>query len=125
MSIVDQLRREIGLNIRALCTGDGIPLPKMPMPEVRTKFESMAVAMDSASAVAVVRDSRAARRILRIEVDHNGEVELFREHYRHTGNPYDPNRVGPLKFEDVDVYVVDRLPAPGWRVINPYVPVKP
>lgn len=63
------------------------------------------------------KDTTEASRFLRFEVDRDSECDLREWLYR---NGYgQPACVGPLKFMGIDVYVVDHLPPPGWRIINP------
>lgn len=69
-----------------------------------------------------VKHSDDARRLLRIEVDRDQECNLMRYFYEAgivTSHP-SGDAEGPNKLDGIDVYVVSRLPAPGWRIVNPY-----
>ena len=69
----------------------------------------------------ISRQSMAVR-IIRIEVDHDVDCDIAAWRYRY-GCGDDLTRsdhIGPRTLMGIDVYVVDRLPAPGWRVVNPF-----
>lgn len=58
--------------------------------------------------------------MVRIEVDRDHEHELFRDPSSHLSFQIRSGpREGPLEFMGSALYIVDRLPDPGWRVINP------
>lgn len=60
------------------------------------------------------------RRLIRIEVDQEAAIKL-----RYQTNPIYPearHAYGPKQYMGIDLYVVDVLPPPGWRVINPLDP---
>lgn len=61
------------------------------------------------------------RAMLRIEVDREREIEVMRDRDALTLGLRQQwqEGTGPLELEGVALYVVNRLPAPGWRVINP------
>lgn len=73
------------------------------------------------------KDDAAARAVLRIEIDRDAEYALAESAYRNHDNScmarwadYRSGKLeGPLTFMGVAVYFVERLPAPGWRVVNP------
>jgi len=62
-------------------------------------------------------------RMLRIEIERDLEPE-FARWLQYTGQSVGKSffaHQGPWTFQGVDVYVVNVLPAPGWRIINPLV----
>lgn len=73
------------------------------------------------------KDDAAARAVLRIEIDRGAEYALAESAYRNHDSSYMARWAdyrsgkldGPLTFMGVAVYFVERLPAPGWRVVNP------
>ncbi len=62
--------------------------------------------------------SDQARRMIRLEVDYERERVIAYTMHRY-GFTALHEREGPTTFEGFDVYVVNRLPEPGWRVVNP------
>jgi hypothetical protein len=63
-------------------------------------------------------------RLLRIEIERDFEGDWLSALHRigmidHRTSYWDHE--GPRTFQNVDVYMVNRLPAPGWRIVNPMV----
>jgi hypothetical protein len=60
-------------------------------------------------------------RLLRIEIDQTRVPEFWR-YSKHSLDAFHrrDEREGPQTFQGVDLYVVNQLPAPGWRIINPF-----
>lgn len=62
-------------------------------------------------------------RMLRIEIDRDNDGVWLEWQWRNGMhiNRDQASRDGPRQFQRVDVYIVDTLPAPGWRIVNPMV----
>jgi hypothetical protein len=63
-------------------------------------------------------------RMLRIEIDRDHEGDWLHALHRVGMIDYGASYwdyEGPRTFQNVDVYMVNRLPAPGWRIVNPMV----
>lgn len=64
--------------------------------------------------------SRALSDTLRVEVDHAARTRLRATSPALGHGIYHPHaKEGPLTLEGVAVYLVEHLPEPGWRIINP------
>lgn len=63
--------------------------------------------------------------MLRVEVELRHEETLWSEAHRERSELFEQflanrgDREGPFTIMGVALYFVDKLPAPGWRVINP------
>ena len=72
--------------------------------------------------VMLFTNGEMARRALRIEIDRDSECVVMEALWR--SRMIDPgqqrDRIGPMQIMGIDCYVVDRLAAPGWRIINPF-----
>lgn len=100
--------------------------PDMDVPEKEAAIEYERVGdlpggqyLRAKGSLPVFRRTDTMHRVLRFEVDRDHEGEMWEWLHR---NGYLSNRglpEGPLKFMGVDVYLVPKLPAPGWRIINP------
>lgn len=68
-------------------------------------------------------DYQVSTDMLRIEVTFDALRELYRDRDSFSFLPPPVTRDQPLTFMGVSVYLVrHKLPAPGWRVINPMRP---
>lgn len=92
MSIVADIARKVRMHMRLLAAMDSIRLR-----------------------------SDTAARILRIEISCKVEADFFHDAARYNMVPGDYyEREGPMQFMGIDLYIVNRLPPPGWRIINPF-----
>lgn len=68
------------------------------------------------------RDWAVAQRAIRIEVDHEAYFEIERWMYQ-SGIVYPGReRTVPDTLDGFALYKVFKLPAPGWRIVNPWAP---
>lgn len=73
------------------------------------------------------RNDTVVRAVLRIEMDRDAEYRIMETLGRgngpdllHAWQEYrGHSKEGPMTFMGVAVYFVEKLPEPGWRVINP------
>lgn len=93
----------------------------IPLASVLPLFPPVRAAMEAVEAI-LMRDFGAtdadARERVRVEVDRDVEKEIRRlissTNYHLVHDPR--TAVGPMQIMGVSFYVVDNLPAPGWRV---------
>lgn len=115
-----EIRQHLIRELRALLT---MAAPQ-PLRNVRTEIlPGQPVAVTTAFRPApMFRKDADARRVLRIEVDRDREYDIV-TYLHESGRLFDhshADRIGPRQFDGVDLYVVDQLPEPGWRIINPF-----
>ena len=118
MTVLRDIERAIGEGMRYLCTPRYWPggvgnLEALKAEALRAESEK-----DSVRLHPICQDMDQARRILRVELDHDAFDEVAYDldcPWRYDAHDME----GPRRLRGVDVYTVNRLPAPGWRVINP------
>ncbi len=120
MTVLRDIERTIGDGMRFLCAPRYWPGGVGNMEALK---EETALAEKEKRGVRLqplCQTTDQARRLLRVELDHEAEAAIWND-------PDCPWRWEPFYMEGarrlrgVDAYVVNKLPAPGWRVINPMV----
>lgn len=61
-----------------------------------------------------------ARNVLRVEIADDALSEYLESRTWADRPPYYADHIGPMVTFGVATYGVRRLPAPGWRIINPF-----
>lgn len=118
MTILRDVERAIREGVKYLCTPrywpGGVGNIEALIAEAKVaESEKRQVQLDP-----ICRTTDHARRILRVELGYDAQGEVWMD--PDCPWKFDPGDMeGSRRLLGVDTYFVDRLPAPGWRVINP------
>lgn len=120
--MIKELSKAVHAEVRALHT---MQAPENLVPVIRA--ESVPVVTEYRAPPPMFRNDAVVRALLRIEMDRDAEYRIMETLGRgngpdllHAWQEYrSHSKDGPMTFMGVAVYFVEKLPAPGWRVINP------
>ena len=118
MSILRDIERSIGEGMKYLCAPRYWPGGIGNIEALIAEAKVADSQKRNIRLLPICQKTDQARRLLRVEIGYDAQTEIWLDPdcpWKYDGFDFQ----GPRRLLGVDTYVVDRLPAPGWRVINP------